>query len=277
MRTPPPASTSARIFVAPPDTGEVVLGRTLVSLLDEAVARYPNERAFNEKGPEGWRPLSNRAFLERAENLALGLQALGLARGERVALFTESDLSFALPDMACLLAGLIDVPIYLTHPASAVAHILRETSSRLVVCSSAEQLAALEPVLGRTEVETVLLWRDGGQAAGVVLPAGVAVKRAEEVEALGAARRQGARVAALRDSLDAGQLATILYTSGTTGTPKGVMLTHENISSNAIAAMTGLSGFRPGAEGEVAISFLPLSHIFARTLNYCLMWYGTSI
>jgi long-chain acyl-CoA synthetase len=69
-------------------------------------------------------------------------------------------------------------------------------------------------------------------------------------------------------------LVTIIYTSGTTGMPKGVMLTHENISSNAIAAFTGLTSIEPGK--EITLSFLPLSHIFARTLSYGLMWYGAS-
>ncbi len=263
------------VFTAPPQSGEVVLGRTLVSLLDEAALRHPNSCAFNEKAAGGWRSLSNRDFLKRAERLALGLLDLGLEPGETVAFYTESDLSFCLPDMACLLAGLVTAPIYLTHPESAVLHILNETESRLLVCGTPALLGQLAPVLGQTRLETVLLYT--GDAEGVKLPESVRLKSVAEVEASGAATHSPERVEELRERISPHDLATILYTSGTTGTPKGVMLSHENISSNAISAMTGLTGFRSGADGEVALSFLPLTHIFARTLHYCLMWCGVSV
>jgi long-chain acyl-CoA synthetase len=82
--------------------------------------------------------------------------------------------------------------------------------------------------------------------------------------------------AALRDAIGAEDVATLIYTSGTTGLPKGVMLTHQNLSSNVVAAFTGLPTYHPG-EAEVVLSFLPLTHIFARTLQYGVMWYGSSV
>ena len=80
---------------------------------------------------------------------------------------------------------------------------------------------------------------------------------------------------ALRRNVRADDLATIIYTSGTTGTPKGVMLTHENISSNVMAAFAGIPELKRGQ--EVALSFLPLTHIFARTLHYGYLAWGTAV
>ena len=84
-------------------------------------------------------------------------------------------------------------------------------------------------------------------------------------------------VRALSDRLDPSDLATIIYTSGTTGRPKGVMLTHENISSNALMAFSGIKSYKPGMGGEVMLSFLPLTHVFARTLYYGALARGTSL
>lgn len=264
------------IYTAPPESGEVVLGRTLVSLLDEACERHDNPNAFNWRAAEGWRTLSSREFRAQAEALALGLAGSGLVRGERVALFMHSDVSFCLGDMACLLAGLVGVPIYLTHTPEAVKHILNETESRILLCSDELLLNNIAALLPETRVETVMLW--AAPAGTVKLPGGVELLTFEAVAAKGSeVEDAGERLKLLRAQLRADDVATFIYTSGTTGLPKGVVLTHENISSNAIASISGLKGFRRGPGGEVALSFLPLTHIFARTLHYCLMWVGASV
>ncbi len=265
-----------RIVKPPPDSGRVALGRTLPSLLDEAVRRRPNPRAFNQRNAGGWEPLGNEPFLRRAERMALGLRAAGLERGDRVAFFTHSDLSFVLGDMACLLAGLVGVPIYLTHAEGAVRHILRESGARALLVSDPALLNGLGALLGEAErLELVAVWR--GELAGV--DAGSArLTSYEALEASGRSVLESSPGAAdeLRTKIAAGDVATLIYTSGTTGLPKGVVLTHENLSSNVVAAFTGLPTFRPG-DGEVVLSFLPLTHIFARTLQYGVMWYGSSV
>ena len=272
-RAVPPQQDS--IYTAPSDSGEVVLGRTLVSLLDEACEHHDNPQAFNQRA-EGWTALSSREFRAQAEALALGLADLGLQRGDRVALYMHSDVSFCVGDMACLLAGLVDAPIYLTHTPEAVKHILNETESRVLLCSSETLLKDIVALLPETCVETVALW--AAPTGDVDLPNGVELRTFDALIAAGKAAEDGVeRLELLRAQLRADDVATLIYTSGTTGMPKGVMLTHENISSNAIAAMTGLKAFRYGPDGETALSFLPLTHIFARTLHYCLMWVGASV
>ncbi len=258
-----------------------MLGRTLPSLLDEAALRRPNARALNQRVDGGWEPISTEVFRQRADALALGLRARGLERGDRVAFFTHSDVSFVVGDMACLLAGLITVPIYLTHAEAAIRHILRESGARALLVSSPELLERLGGLLSEAEALTlVALWEGEPLAAPVrSVPAERTV-----VTSYAALEEEGTRLlaadpaagAALRDAIGAEDVATLIYTSGTTGLPKGVMLTHQNLSSNVVAAFTGLPTYHPG-EAEVVLSFLPLTHIFARTLQYGVMWYGSSV
>jgi long-chain acyl-CoA synthetase len=244
-------------------SGDLVLGRSLVSLLDEACEQHPNPTAFNDHSQQGWVALSNTEFRRRAENLALGLLNLGLSRGDKVGLFMNSDAAFCLADMACLIAGLVDVPIYLTHSPEAIKFILIQSEAKVLVASDEGLAKQVENLVAETLVKHVVLAKGDGVSFAKLEKHGERI-RTETPELL----KQ------LKSQIGAHDLATIIYTSGTTGMPKGVMLTHENISSNAIAAFTGLVGLERGR--EVALSFLPLSHIFARTLSYCLMWYGAS-
>jgi long-chain acyl-CoA synthetase len=242
-----PSAVETPVYTAPARAGRVLLGRTLPSLLDEACTNNPNAQAFNEPTQGGWRSLSSETFRAQAEALAVALSDLGLEPGERVAFYTYNDLSFCLPDMACLMAGLVGVPIYLTQNAEAVRFILQDSEAKTAVVSDAALLAKLAPLLE-----------------------GTAVRRGEAL-----LERTPEAGKALRRRVQAGDLATIIYTSGTTGTPKGVMLSHENLSSNVLAAFSNIPELRRGT--EVALSFLPLTHVFARTLHYGYMAWGTAV
>ncbi len=273
---------SIKIAKAPPDMGRLELGRTIPSLLDQVVKSHPNERAFNQRdGAGGWRTWSNAEFARQAEALALGLRGAGLQAGDRVALFTESDMSFVLGDMGSLIGGLVDVPVYLTHTENAIRHILSESGSRAVLVTDRallERMARLAADLPSVQLLAVF---DPAALEGFEPGPEWSGRRVTSFDALQAEgneirAREPDRVERYKRELVATELATIIYTSGTTGTPKGVMLSHQNLTSNAIASITGLPQFEQGA-GEVVLSFLPLSHIFARTLQYANMWYGSSI
>ncbi len=261
------------VYTAPERFGRVILGRTLPSLLDEACTNNPNLKAFNEPTETGWEETSSKAFRAQAEAFALALRDMGLHAGEHVAFFTHSDLSFCLPDMACLMAGLVSVPIYLTQNADAVRFILQETAARVLVVSDAALLENIAPVLGETAVRTIFI-RNANAAKP---PEGLELVPFSTLRARGEALLKTSPDAAktLRRTVRADDLATIIYTSGTTGTPKGVMLTHENISSNVMAAFTGIPELKRGE--ETALSFLPLTHIFARTLHYGYLAWGTAV
>ena len=270
-----------QVQTAPPDSGISVRGKTLPELLYDACERYENPRFMNQPVSEGWKPFSLGAFRSQAEEIALGLQALGLHRGDRAAFFMESDVHFGLADMGCLIAGVINVPIYLTHAEEAVQFVIKHSESRAIFASNMEGVRRLTPLLSETpKVETVIVAQPAEEGeADVHLPDQVDLLSLEELCARGRRRLGEDRgvIQALRDEISPDDLATVIYTSGTTGQPKGVMLSHENISHNALTAFSGLKGYQGGPDGEVVISFLPLTHIFARTLHYGYVAHGTSV
>jgi long-chain acyl-CoA synthetase len=268
------------IHTAPPNTGTVVRGKTLPETLYAACDQYDNPQAFNQPTGDDWTPLSLDSFRQQSEEIALGLLDLGLERGDHVALLMESDTYFCLADMGCLIAGLIDVPIYLSHASEQIQYVIDHSESKALFVSNPdrlEQVAHLLPDL--PAVHTVVVADPEGGVDASDVPDHVELLTLDAVRARGRAATadQEGDIAALRQQIDPLDLATIIYTSGTTGQPKGVMLSHENISFNALTAFSGLTDYEPGADGEVALSFLPLTHIFARALHYGFVAQGTSV
>jgi long-chain acyl-CoA synthetase len=263
------------IHTAPPDAGPCVRGRTLPGLLYDAAEAYENPRALNQPTDQpldqGWRPLSLDRFRVQAEETALGLRDLGLARGAKVALLMESDVHFCVVDMGCLIAGLIDVPLYLSSAQDQMQYVMEHAEAEALVVSNPKRLAQAAEILpALPRIDTVVLCDPGPTASPLELPDGVSLLTLQDVQARGRAAvdDSAAAIADLRAQIEADDLATIIYTSGTTGRPKGVMLSHENISSNAITAVGEIDDFETGPDGEVVISFLPLTHVFARMLQY---------
>jgi long-chain acyl-CoA synthetase len=275
------------IHTAPPDAGPCVRGRTLPGLLYDAAEAYDNPRALNQptdpdsRRDPGWRPLSLDRFRVQAEETALGLRDLGLERGAKVALLMESDVHFCVVDMGCLIAGLIDVPLYLSSAQDQMQYVVEHAEAEALVVSTPKRLAQVAEILpALPRIDTVVLCAPGPSAASPPeLPDGVSLLSLADVQARGRASVHDptAAIADLRAQIEADDLATIIYTSGTTGRPKGVMLSHENISSNAITAVGEIDDFETGPDGEVVLSFLPLTHVFARMLQYAYMMRGVSV
>ncbi len=268
------------IHTAPPDAGSVALGETLPDLLYDACEAYENPQALNQPQADGWTPLSLDQFRIQSEETALGLLDLGLERGDRVALLLESDVQFCVVDMACLIAGLIDVPLYLSSSAEQMSYVAEHSEAKALAVANPKRLEQAAEILpDLPNIETIILCESGGEAESPALPDGVRLVTLDEVRSRGrdSTEDQETSIQALRDQIDPQDLATIIYTSGTTGRPKGVMLTHENISSNALNSVGELTGFKNGPDGEVVLSFLPLTHIFARMLQYAFMLRGVSI
>jgi long-chain acyl-CoA synthetase len=271
---------SGSIYTAPPASGPPVLEKTLPDLLYDACEGYENPKALNQPTGEGWEPLSLDQFRIQAEETALGLLDLGLERGEKVALLLESDVPFCVVDMGCLLAGLIDVPLYLSSSAEQMTYVAEHAEAKALAVANPKRLhQAAEILPDLPNIETVVLCESGTDEALPALPDRVELIALDEVRARGRASTadQDAAIRELRGDIHPDDLATIIYTSGTTGRPKGVMLSHENISSNAMTAVGELDNFETGADGEVIISFLPLTHVFARMLQYAFMARGVSI
>jgi long-chain acyl-CoA synthetase len=268
------------IHTAPPDAGPPILGKTLPELFYGACASYSNPTALNQPEGEGWVPLSLAGFQTQAEETALGLRDVGLERGEKAALLLESDVNFCIADMGCLLAGIIDVPVYLSTAPEQMTYVINHAEAKALIVADEERLQVAAQILpDLPNVHTVVLCEPERDADRPELPERVTLYTLEEIQERGRASADDVEAAIhdLREQIEPDDLATLIYTSGTTGRPKGVMLTHENISSNALTSLSELADFDDGPEGEVIISFLPLTHVFARTLHYAFLSRGVSV
>jgi len=242
---------------------------TLTELFFEALDKFHRDDAYQVKRDGRYQPISHATVLERVRRLALGLQELGLARGDRIAILSENRPEWAFADWACLSLGMADVPVYPTLPAAQITHILVNSGAAAIFVSGDPQAAKVAEIRAETPgVKHVITF-------GGTKPEGVNHTLAE-VEAMGAAvdtAERGASWKADALAVQPGDLATLIYTSGTTGMPKGVMLTHDNLHSNVRTALTVL----PFTLEDVALSFLPLSHVFERTCDYLFWTAGVSI
>ncbi|MBI4168901.1 MAG: long-chain fatty acid--CoA ligase [Acidobacteria bacterium] len=220
----------------------------------------PDQVLYREEG--AWRPIATREFCRRILDLALGLRRLGVARGERVALLSENRPEWLATDFAILAAGAVTVPIYPTLLADRIEWILKDSGAVAAVVSTPDQLGKVLAVRARLPALAQVLVMDPGGP----LPAGV--RHWHEAVEMGAAGPGAALPEAAPDDL-----ASIIYTSGTTGVPKGVMLTHGNFVHNVTACCEVI----PFRSDDVCLSFLPLSHVYERMVEYCYLYRGAAI
>ncbi|HVS15011.1 MAG TPA: long-chain fatty acid--CoA ligase [Thermoanaerobaculia bacterium] len=209
--------------------------------------------------------VSTAEFIAGAHSLALALEERGLRPGERVALWAENCPEWHVVDFACHLLGAVSVPIYPTLSPQAVAYILKNCGASWVFYSDAEKAAGLAEIaasLSRS-VRTVALDHEArGDGDSLML-----------LQASGAGRIGEIPLERFRGRTSATDTASIIYTSGTTGEPKGVMLSHRNFVSNVLACET----LFPLGPTDQALSFLPLSHVFERTVDYLFLLRGVAI
>jgi long-chain acyl-CoA synthetase len=212
-----------------------------------------------------WREISSQQMYGRVRALVALLQEWGIKRGERVGLVSENRWEWPVVDFAVLAIGAVDVPLYDTLTPEQMGYILRDAGVRAVIVSNKVQFKKLMAAGEISTLEFVGVL-DEGEFEGAVSLAG-AFARAGEMEGIDAG------FDAFLKETKPEELATIVYTSGTTGDPKGVMLTHRNLADNLRYSTVGL---RIGP-GDATISFLPLSHSLARHLGYAIYGHGGKI
>ncbi len=239
--------------------------RTLTELYFGALERFGHHPvAVRAKRNGQWYELSYQQLADRVQDLSLGLLELGIAPGDRVAILSENRPEWAMADYACLAARCTDVPIYPTLPAKQVEYSLCDSGAVAIFVSTRNQLDKVNAIRPRVAGLKHVISFDEQLA-------GPDVVTLEQVCARGRAartRRTDWKQVALAARED--DVATLLYTSGTTGDAKGVMLTHGNITSNVTTCCTLFTFL----EGDECLSFLPLSHIFERMFGHYSMFHA---
>jgi long-chain acyl-CoA synthetase len=240
------------------------------ALCMNATLRHGKADALNHKVDGEWVNTSAATFAERVCNVALGLAARGIRRGDRVALLSENRPEWSIVDLAILSLGAINVPIYTTQAVDQVRYILTDSGARVLFISNRRLYKHAQKALDRLGFLEKLIFFDADGTE--------AIERSMSLSSLESAGKEQhrERPAAFAEFLSAVQpqdLATIIYTSGTTGEPKGVMLTHDNFISNVLS----ITGALPISSTDTALSVLPLSHIFERTGFYIFCYSGVSV
>jgi long-chain acyl-CoA synthetase len=243
--------------------------QTLNELFLKAVEKYDKPDCFLSKSEGRYQGLASSEALRRVAGLASVFARLGVGRGDRVAILSENRVEWSLTDYALLGLGAIPVPLYPTLLEPDIEFILRDSGSKGIVVSTDIQLRKVLNVRSRLPQLGFMLAADCSSGAGTGTECWEGVVESEWI--YGRNLTESFRAKAL--SVKPEETASIIYTSGTAGQPKGVILTHANLVSN-IHSCEQLFDFNVL---DVGLSFLPLSHVFERMVDYFYMSKGVSI
>jgi long-chain acyl-CoA synthetase len=218
-----------------------------------------------------WLPISSREFGRSVARTTHALHAWGVRAGDRIAILSENRPEWPTADIASLLLGAVTVPLYTTLTAEQTAFALNDSGCRAIFLSSDQQLRKIVSILPQTKLEKIIVM-DPVEFAGDLAPFASRCISMKQMMSQGS-ENLAAEIEAQARAIGPDDLATIVYTSGTTGASKGAMLTHGNIASNIECA---LQGFDMTA-GLINISFLPLCHITARHLDFSMLYHGVTL
>jgi long-chain acyl-CoA synthetase len=239
---------------------QAIMGQTLCDDLRRTAEERGDKLAFSDRDGGEWKTLTWAQTRQRVLELAAGFAAVGCRRGDRVALMLPNRVEHVLADLGALHAGGVPVTLYATFAPDQVAYVAANCSARVAVLDGADQLARWQPVLDRLPRLHKIIVLDAA-----VCPSGEPYMTWEEFETLGAERYAAdpSTVAARMAAIAPDDPVTLLYTSGTTGSPKGVVNTHRNVLF--ATGSVHLAGAVP--EEVRSISYLPLAHIAERLLT----------
>jgi len=226
-----------------------------------AVCGNRRERVMLHKRAQGWMPISSAELYRSVVGVARALASWGIGKGDRVAILSENRPEWTITDFAALTLGAVTVPVYATQTADQTSFLLNDSGARVIAVSTKSQLEKVLTIQRHTPVERIMVM-DAVETAHAVHMQGLMLQGPADFDPI---------FDACARSIAPGDLATIIYTSGTTGNAKGAMLTHGNMASNISCS---LDGFALGSKEEVSLSFLPLSHVTARHVDFALMYRG---
>ena len=258
-----PRRTAAKHRIAPPSSvgysePQTMNYGTLPSRFLNAIDNLSNPRAQMVRRDGRWETIGSQEFLRRVAGLSSAFVELGVKPGDRVGLFSANRPEWHTADFAITGAGAVTVPVYFNESLDRMTYTLKHCGAKVLFVAGKPQLEKLLAVRGNLpELEQVIVADGGTELPSEYLRYETLITSAGEKD-IAAYRQRAAQVLP-------GQLASIIYTSGTTGEPKGVMLTHTNFCSN----VTDVGHeFRIDPAKDVALSFLPLSHVYGRVMDY---------
>jgi long-chain acyl-CoA synthetase len=224
---------------------------------------YPKPDAFAAKENGKWKTYSTAEFVETVNNFSYGLLAMGLQPGDKIGMLSNNRPEWNFADLGMLQAGVINVPIYPTISDNDLQFILNDAEIKYVIVSSKDLYTKVKAATASLPFVKDIYMFNNEQG----------MKNWSEILELGKKNADKAKLDMVSSKIQNGDLATILYTSGTTGTPKGVMLSHNNLLSNVFASRH----LMPTDQSGKALSFLPLNHVYERMLTYVYMYLGISV
>jgi long-chain acyl-CoA synthetase len=234
-------------------------------ILDKYIQEFPRKDALGGKNGNDWYVYSTAEYVEKSHQFALGMLALGLKKGDKVATVTTNRPEWNFADMGLAMTGIVHVPIYPTIGDEEYSYILEHAEIKVLLVGDRKLYEKLSPIAAQLpEITHVYTFEDVEGATNF-----------NEILELGKTNQDelSGKLEQIKKEIDPEDLATLIYTSGTTGVPKGVMLTHTNLVSNFV---THSKMHNLGVDHRV-ISFLPLCHVYERSVNYHFQYKGMGI
>jgi len=223
-----------------------------------------------------WTSISTAKFYSMTAGVAAALRNAGVSKGDRIAIISENRPEWTIADFAIALSGSVVVPMFPTLSADQTKFLLQDSGARVVFVSTKKQLKKILSITGETGIRKIVMMDqlesepDGGRRTSND-PVNVSIVSMREIMERGTWPDPEFESVASR--IAPADLASIIYTSGTTGVPKGVMLTHENLATNIAFS---LREYAVGP-GDISLSFLPLSHITARHVDFAVLYRGGTL
>ena len=234
-------------------------------ILDRYLTEFPRKDALGGKKDGGWYTFSTEEYNLKSHQFAMGLMALGLKKGDKVATVTTNRPEWNFADMGIAMIGAIHVPIYPTIGEDEYKYILKHAEVKVLIVGDIKLYEKINPIANMlSSIKEVYTFEEVEGA-----------KSYEEILQLGddSSKDLSEKLEEIKGLIVPEDLATLIYTSGTTGVPKGVMLTQKNLVSNFVSHS---KMHHLGKEHHV-ISFLPLCHVYERSVNYHFQYKGMGV
>lgn len=235
---------------------KILNSKTLIEMLENSIERYPQRIIQSYRKDNSIVKVTYKEFFEKVKRVSSALRKLGVKKGTKVLLISDNRYEWLISDIALIFIGAVDVPRSSSSPESELNFIAKHSDSEFSII---EDEKLYEPIKDIIRKENVIVFNQSQNF----------INFSELLKDDGSEFK--------RETIDGEDLATIIYTSGTTGNPKGVMLSHKNFMHN-VSTITPLIKFKTfGREQDVALSILPVWHIFERTFEYVCIAGGAKI